>query len=92
MNLDEIRSARRDMEKAITDATVAATNTFRSKTGLSPDMIDINMVDVTSISDHEKRFVVGEVRASVSLLSAFEYCGTVYARWTPDDRLDLSKG
>lgn len=67
MDIEQIRTARRELEDTIRAAAAAAVDEFRGKTGLSPTGIDIRLVEVTKIEDREKRYMVGEVRADVPL-------------------------
>lgn len=67
MNIEQVRAARKELEDTIKAAAASAVDEFRRKTGLSPEGIDIRMVEVTSLKDLEKRYMVGEVRADVPL-------------------------
>jgi len=67
MDIDQIRIARREMEDAIRLAVTTALKKFRIKTGLSPQGINIQMVDVTSFGDRERCYVVGEVCVDIPL-------------------------
>lgn len=67
MDIEKIRVARSEMEDAIRAAVLEAIHAFHAKTGMCPRSIDVRLVDVTTIGEREKRFVVGEVRADVPL-------------------------
>lgn len=64
--IEQIRKARDEMENAIQFATVAAVKEFRLKTGMTPQGISIDMIEVTSIGQ-EKQYIVGNVAANVCL-------------------------
>lgn len=67
MDIEQIRAARREMEDAIHRAAHEAMTTFHAKTGMCPQSIDIQLVDVTTFGEREKRYVVGNVRVDVPL-------------------------
>jgi len=67
MDIEQIRVARREMEDSIQAAVLEAMKAFHMKTGMCPQSIDVQLVDVTTIGARENRFAVGEVRADVQL-------------------------
>jgi hypothetical protein len=67
MDIEQVRAARLEMENQIMAAIMEITMDFHTKTGLSPESIDVQMVDITMIGNHNKRFVVGAVHACVPL-------------------------
>jgi len=62
MNIEQIRVARREMEDTIRASALEAIAAFNTKTGMSPQGIYIQMIDITSIGEREKRYTIGEVR------------------------------
>lgn len=67
MDIDQIRAARQEMEAEILAAVNSAMCQFYDKTGMSPDQIDVSLVDVTRIAERERHYVVGEVRCTIPL-------------------------
>lgn len=67
MDIEQIRVAQREMEDSIKSAVLEAMRAFHAKTGMCPQSIDVQLVEVTTMGEREKRFAVGEVRADVPL-------------------------
>jgi hypothetical protein len=67
MDIERARVAKQEMEEFIRQATLHAVMVFRDKTGLSPQSMSIELIDVTAPNDRNRRLTVGEVRADVSL-------------------------
>lgn len=65
MDIDELREARRSLEREITGYVSACVESFRAHTGVSPSAIDIHMIDCTQAGDVEPRRAVS--RTSVRL-------------------------
>lgn len=67
MDIEQIRAARREMEYAIQAAVLEAMNAFHTKTGMSPQGIDVRLEDVTTVGERDRRFTVGKVHADIRL-------------------------
>lgn len=67
MDIEQVRAARREMEDTIQAAVLEAIRVFHEKTDLCPQSIDIQLVDVTTMGERERRFAVGQVCADVPL-------------------------
>lgn len=67
MTTEELRAARREMEREICNEVSIAVERFRARTGMCPRGINIDLVEVTRMGDRERTFVVNEVRANVEL-------------------------
>jgi len=67
MDIEQVRAARREMEDTIQAAVLEAIRIFHEKTDMCPQSIDIQLVDVTTMGERERRFVVGQVCADVPL-------------------------
>jgi hypothetical protein len=65
--IEQVRAARREMECSIRESVSEAMKTFYEKTGMYPHSIYVDLADVGLIGGREKRVVVDEVRAEVSL-------------------------
>ena len=68
MDIEKIKEAKLTMEKKIQVATHDAFTEFHALTGLCPQNIHIQLHDVTTIGEREKRYLVGDVRADIFLL------------------------
>lgn len=60
MDIEQIRVERRKMENTISDAASAAMQEFHSKTGLSPDRVNITLSEATTIGERERRYIVAK--------------------------------
>jgi len=67
MEIEQIKAARSEMEDSIQAAACEAVKVFYEKTGMFPHSIEIQLLDVTTTGDREKRFAVGNIRADVPL-------------------------
>lgn len=64
---EEIQTAIIALKASVRDAISTSVQTFQQKTGLSPSDITINMVEVTTLSDSLKQYVVGNVDVTFDL-------------------------
>ena len=67
MDIDEFKNAKKVMEQAIFIAARAAVDEFSEKTGHCPDSITICMMEVTSIGDNSRQFVINKVDCDVKI-------------------------
>lgn len=58
--------AKRELEQSIYQFIYDAMREFRSKTGLSPRDIEINLIEVTKSDDRIQQFMITGVKADVS--------------------------
>lgn len=67
MTIEQLLASRREMEDAIRTSTIEAMKVFRTKTGVSPQGIDIRLVEVTTLGERVRCFTVADVCADVRL-------------------------
>ena len=67
MDIDQIRAARQKMEAEILAAVNSAMGQFYDETGMSPDQIDVSLIDVTRLAERERHYVVSKVRCTIPL-------------------------
>lgn len=67
MDIKDFKIARREMEEEIRDAVVEAIRTFQEKTGMSPQGIDIRLIDVTASGDMDRSYMVSDVKAYIPI-------------------------
>lgn len=67
MEIKELRLARAALEARILSVVTAECDTFRKRTGMSPSLISVDMQELTRMGQTEREFIVGGVRADVSI-------------------------
>lgn len=58
---EDLRKLKRELANAINEQL----REFQEATGITPNEIDIRMVDVTSSGDRLRRFIVGDVQVRI---------------------------
>ena len=66
-DLDALRKALRGSEARLRTAVAAEFSTIHATFGITPDTVQIEVFDVTSLGDGEREHVVGSVRVGVTL-------------------------
>jgi len=61
--MEMLRAARNDLQQEI----IASIKTFESKTGFTPNSVEITMVDTTRIGESSRRYGVGAVNVGIEL-------------------------
>ena len=67
MDIKDFKIARRELEEEVLYAVAAAVRTFQDKTGMSPQSIDIRLVDVTAFGDTYPSYMVSDVKAYIPI-------------------------
>jgi len=67
MELGELKLRKKKMEADIQRAITLSVDSFRLDTGLSPSVIDVDMINVTSDCEERNNFIVGIVSALVEI-------------------------
>lgn len=67
MDVEKLREKRTAMEQSIARFCNDLVLSLHSETGFSPRNISIRMVDVTSLGDKEKRYVVGKCEVDIEV-------------------------
>lgn len=65
--LDALRKALRASESRLRTAVVAEFSDIHATFGITPDTVQIDVFDVTSVGDAERTHVVGSVRVGITL-------------------------
>jgi len=67
MDIEQIRSAKEEMERGILAAVHDAMTEFHKKTGTSPQSISVELVEVATVGEKESQRMVANVRAQVTI-------------------------
>jgi len=67
MNIDEIRTEKKKLEKRLHNIINTELAEFKQLTGMSIDSIYINMLDVKLVGDKNKSCIVGNIETRIEL-------------------------
>jgi hypothetical protein len=59
MTIKELREAKLEAEKSITESLGVIIRDFKKKTGYTPHSMQVDMVDVTNFGEDARQYVVG---------------------------------
>lgn len=59
--IDDIKKHKAFLEHCLKNIIETELNTFQLKTGMQPETVNINMLDVTTLLDPQRRFILGNV-------------------------------
>ena len=67
MDIKEVRKLRKQLEYEISSNVSNMVDDFKRLTGLTPCIISIDMIPVSSVGDTEKTYVVGHTSAIIEV-------------------------
>ena len=67
MDIDEFKEEKKNLEQHIARVVVDAISVFRENTGYSPSSINVNLCEVTTLSDLNKKYEVFDCKVDIDL-------------------------
>jgi len=67
MEIEDFRTAKREMEDEMATAIHAAIRKFEERTGYTPENVSVTIVETTSMGADKKQYALGEVRTRVPI-------------------------
>jgi hypothetical protein len=67
LTIKDLQVAKADLEKKIFEKIEKYLDDFEKTTGCSPSGISLILVDVTSLSDENKKYIISEVKVRIDL-------------------------
>jgi len=67
MNIEELKDLKAQLESDLHTAVSKLLEQFEKDTGLTPSSVDVQMVEVTSLEDRERRYMPSWVRCDISI-------------------------
>lgn len=67
MDLNELRKEKAKLEIELIDAIALRVKTFKQKTGLTPDRIDVDMMNISTATSQEMEYQIGGVHVHLDV-------------------------